>query len=652
MKVALIGNQNSGKTSLFNALTGSNQKVGNWPGVTISRKEGIIKNENITVVDLPGVYSLMPYTEEENISRNYLLNEKPDVVLNVIDSTSLERSLYLTTQLLDLGYKVVLALNMSDLLKMKGIEINEKVLENELGVSAVKTSAKTGEGITKLVEILKKQKTQKSIKNIEKYPKIIEKELNNVKLSEKQYDNFQKIECILGFSGNDLENNSVSHARQVLSGIYGEDLEQEFANFRYKFIEKVRDKCLIKNAKIENISEKIDKIMLNRWFAVPIFVCIMSLIYFLSVGVVGKFTTGLIGDFIELIKNKTFISLTNLGASKWVVSLVVNGIISGVGSVLSFVPELVVIFLCISILETSGYMSRISFMFDRLFRKFGLSGKSLVPFIIGTGCSVPAISATKTIEQNQEKNMTIVLSPFVPCSAKLPIIALFAGYFFPNNSGLVTAALYLFAIILIMLSALIMKKVFYKNQETSFVSELPEYKMPSAKYIFRDVTEKIKDFIQRAGTIILICSVIVWFLLSFSWNLRFCDNIQNSILAGLGNLFSWFFYPIVGVRNWAVSVSAIQGLIAKEQVVSSMNIIAGVSGSIGSVFESEIFSFFNKSNSLAFMVFNLFSAPCVASIGAMKNELKSTKKVWLALLFQISIAWICAVMVNLIGRII
>lgn len=652
MRVALIGNQNSGKTSLFNALTGSNQKVGNWPGVTISRKEGVIKSENITVVDLPGVYSLMPYTEEENISRNYLLNEKPDVVLNVIDSTSLERSLYLTTQLLDFGYKVVLALNMSDLLKIKGIEINEKVLENELGVSAVKTSAKTGEGITELVEILKNQKTQKSTNNIEKYPKIIEKELNNIKLSEKQDNNFQKIECVLGLSGNDLENGSVSHVRQVLGGIYGEDLEQEFANFRYKFIEKVRDKCLIKNANKENNSEKIDKIMLNRWLAVPIFVCIMSLIYFLSVGVVGKFTTELIGNFIEFIKNKILVYLTNLDASNWVVSLVVNGIISGVGSVLSFVPELVVIFLCISILETSGYMSRISFMFDRLFRKFGLSGKSLVPFIIGTGCSVPAISATKTIEQNQEKEMTIVLSPFVPCSAKLPIIALFAGYFFPNNSGLVTAALYFFAIILIMLSALFMKKFFYKNQATSFVSELPEYKKPSVKYIFRDVTEKTKDFIARAGTIILICSVIVWFLSSFSWNLRFCDNIQNSVLAKLGDLFSWFFYPIVGVRNWAVSVSAIQGLIAKEQVVSSMNIIAGVSGSTGSVFESEIFSFFNKSNSLAFMVFNLFSAPCVASIGAMKNELKSTKKVCFALLFQISIAWICAVMVNLIGGII
>lgn len=652
MRVALIGNQNSGKTSLFNTLTGSNQKVGNWPGVTITKKEGVIKNEDITVVDLPGVYSLMPYTEEENISRNYLLNEHPDVVLNVIDSTSLERSLYLTTQLLDLGYKVVLALNMNDLLEKKGIELNGEILSNELGVSAIKTSAKTGEGIAELVACLKNQKTQNTLKNIEKYPKIIENELKNVKSTQYLQNNFQKIECILGFSDKGLEESSVTRARQVLSGIYGEDLEQEFANLRYKFIEKVRDKCLVKNAKKENISEKIDKIVLNKWLAIPIFVFVMTLVYFLSVGVVGKFTTGLIGNFVEFLKNKVSVGLIKLGASDWAVSLVVNGIISGVGSVLSFVPELIIIFLCISLLETCGYMSRISFIFDKLFRGFGLSGKSLVPFIIGTGCSVPAISATKTIEQNQEKDMTIVLSPFVPCSAKLPIIALFAGYFFPNNSGLVTAALYFFAIVLIMISALFMKKFFYKNQTTSFVSELPEYKKPSAKYVVRDVSEKTKDFITRAGTIILICSIIVWFLSSFGWNLRFCDNIQNSILASLGNLFSWFFYPIVETRNWAVSVSAIQGLIAKEQVVSSMNIIAGVSGSAGSVFESEIFSFFNKSNSLAFMVFNLFSAPCVASIGAMKNELKSTKKVCLALIFQISVAWICAALVNLIGGLI
>lgn len=649
MNVALIGNQNSGKTSLFNKLTGSNQKVGNWPGVTIERKEGVIRGTDIVIVDLPGVYSLSPYTEEENISREFLLNSKPDLVINVIDATSIERSLFLTTQLMDLGVKTIVALNMCDLLEKYGLELDEKKLSRDLGFDAIRVSAKTGLGIDELIQKVKFQKTQKNTNYIEKYPKIVEKELKNVKTNKINQNYFEIIESIVGVNEEKFDT-SVLHARNVLAKIYGNNLEEIFAGLRYDYIEKVRNACLIKHLKKQTVSDKLDKFFLNRSLAIPIFVCIMTLMYYLSIGIVGRYTTGFIETGFEKLSFCLERFLIKINVSNWLVSLLCDGIIAGVGSVLTFVPELVTIFFFISLLETTGYMSRISFMFDRLFRRFGLSGKSLVPFIVGTGCSVPAISFTRTVEQNSEREMTIALAPFVPCSAKLPIIALFVGYFFPNQSGFVTASLYFLSICLILVSAIILKAFFYKNTQTSFISELPEYKSPNIKYISRDVFDKTKDFVTRAGTIILICSGLVWFLSSFSLNLRFSQNIQTSILASIGNVFSWFFYPIIGECNWAVTVSAIQGLIAKEQVVSSMTIISGLSqgGVAGNIFSNGIFSFFNKASGYAFMVFNLFSAPCIASIGAMKSEFKSTKKTILAVFFQIAIAWIFASVSHLI----
>lgn len=636
MNIALIGNQNSGKTSLFNKLTGLNQKVGNWPGVTIERKEGIIRGTNIKIVDLPGVYSLSPYTKEENISRNYLLNNKPDLVINVIDSTSLERSLFLTTQLIDLGFETIVALNMCDLLEKKGIELDEKIMSQKLGVASVRVSAKTGQGVDEVIAMAKTGKTQKAKQDIEKYSKIVEKELKNANINNLS-SKFEIIEKIIG-SGKNEENEKILHAKTVLSKFYGGDLEELFANERYEFISHVRDACFKKKETSQSVSEKLDKIFLNRWLAVPIFIAVMTLVYYFAIGVVGKYTTGFIGGLFDGVASWLEVSLKKINISRWLVSLICHGIIAGVGSVLSFLPELIMIFLCISLLETTGYMSRISFMFDRFFRSVGLSGKSLVPFIVGTGCSVPAISSTRTIEQNKEREMTIILSPFIPCSAKLPIIALFVGFFFPNNSGFVTALLYFLSILIIMLSAIIMNKFIFKSNQTSFISELPEYKTPSAKYIFRDVFDKTKDFVVRAGTIILTCSVFVWFLSSFGWNLRFSQNIEESILAWVGDKISWFFYPIVGKRSWAVSVSAIQGLIAKEQVVSSMTILSELSGASG-VFTDGLFSFFNKASAFSFMIFNLFSAPCIASIGAMKSELKSTKKTLFAVLFQIATAF-------------
>ena len=651
MKVALVGNQNCGKTTLFNLLTGSNQKIGNWPGVTIERKEGELIHSNITVVDLPGIYSLSPYTSEEIVSRDFLLNEGADLIINIVDATSLERSLYLTSQLLELDAPVVIALNMADLLEKKGIVIDAEILSKELGVPVVTISALKNTGVDKLVEILTDKKTQKKKNNIKIFPKNIENELKNaeniVKSENKRFVFVKALEGDELF--NESKNKEVTRSREIIEKLYGYDIEQVIANERYNKIVEIRDKCLKKISKKQTVTDKLDKVFLNKWLAIPIFVLIMTGVYLLSVGVVGNYTIELMESFITLVSEWVTTGLENLGASAWSISLLVDGVIAGVGAVLAFVPQLIIMFLCISLLETTGYMSRISFIFDKLFRSFGLSGKSLVPFIVGSGCSVPAIMTCRTIEDEKEKQMTVMLTPFIPCSAKLPIIALFAGFFFPNNSGIVSASLYFFAIVVIVLLALFLKRFVFKSQNNSFISELPEYKAPSVKYVSKDVFDKTRDFISRAGTIILFCSVIIWFLSSFSLKFEYGIPIENSILAGIGKLFSWFFYPMLGELNWAASVSAIQGLIAKEQVVSSMTVISGVAGGEAGIFSSAVFAGFNPASAYAFMVFNLFSAPCFGAIGAMRSELGSAKKTWLAVLLQTAVAWVMACLVFGVG---
>ena len=657
MKVALIGNQNSGKTTLFNSLTGSNQKIGNWPGVTIERKEGtLLKTDDITIVDLPGIYSLSPYTSEEEISRNYLLEEKPDVVVNIVDATSIERSLYLTTQLMELDCKVIMALNMADLLAKKGLTVNEENLEKELGVKVVTISALKNTGIDKLVDTIKNTDITKKKEVKEIFPKEIEKEITTLKKSIKQDNSrfiaIKNLEDDIFLRSEDLIE-VTSKSREKIEKHFKTDIEQIIANERYNFIVSVRDKVLTKKETKETVTDKLDKVFLNKWAAIPIFAVIMFAVYYLSVGVIGMWTVDLIDGLVGSLGEWAGEGLTNLGASDWAVSLVVDGVIAGIGAVLNFVPQLIILFLCISVLETSGYMSRISFIFDKIFRKIGLSGKSLIPFIVGSGCSVPAIMTCRTIEDEQEKQMTIMLTPFIPCSAKLPIIALFAGAFFPNNSGLISASLYFFAIVVIIISAILMRKFVYKTKTTTFISELPEYKLPSPKYVLRDVFEKAWSFIKRAGTVILFCSLIVWFLGSFSWTFEYGIAVENSMLAGIGNAFSWIFYPILGELNWAASVSAIQGLVAKEQVVSSMAVIAGLAeGAEGMIFTTSIFSGFTGLSAYAYMVFNLFSAPCFGAIGAMKREFGSTKKTLIAVLFQTGIAWLLASLVFGIGSLI
>ena len=430
------------------------------------------------------------------------------------------------------------------------------------------------------------------------------------------------------------------------------DLELVFASERYKFISRVVETCYSRGQKKEGLTEKLDRILLNKYLAIPIFICVMSLMYFLSVGFVGGLTAGFISQLFETLSFAIQNYLLRLGVSSWLVSLIIDGILTGVSSVLSFLPQLIVIFLIINLLESTGYMSRIAFVFDKIFYKFGLSGKSLIPFIIGSGCSVPAISATRAIEKQDEKQMAIILVPFIPCSAKLPIISLFISAFFPTHNGIVVASLYFLSVFLILVSAVILNRFFFKQNESSFVSELPEYKLPSIKFVIKDVSNKCKDFIIRAGTIIVFCSIFIWFLSSFSLDLRFCESVGSSILAKIGSCFSWFFYPIIGELNWAASVSAIQGLVAKEQVVSSMAIISGLAEAdvSGSVFSSAIFSGFNGLSAYSFVVFNLFSAPCLASIGAMKNEFKSMKKTIIAVCFQIGLAWVASSLIYQIGR--
>lgn len=652
MKVALVGNQNSGKTTLFNYLTGMNAKIGNWPGVTIEKKLGKIKGTEHEITDLPGIYSLSPYSTEEEVSRQYVFEENPEVIINIVDATSLERSLYLTTQLMELNTKVIVALNMADILEKKGISIDVKKLEKLLGTKVYKISALKETGIDELIkeisntsDLQRKEvfdsSLESSIKRIEDKISSKHKKFVAVKLLEnderfKEHRNIEIDKIALSIEEN-----------------YDTDLEEVIATERYNFIEKVKKEAVIEKKSLETISDKLDKVFLNKFAAFPIFVVIMFLVYYLSVGIVGSTTVEWVGSGIDFIGEHIGEFLENIGTSEILNSLVVDGIIAGVGAVLGFVPQLIILFLCIVLLETTGYMSRIALLLDKVFRKIGLSGKSLIPFIVGSGCSVPGIMGARIIENEDERKMTTILTPFIPCSAKLPIIALFAGYFFEENSGFVSASLYFFAIAVIILSAIIMKKFVFTKTSSTYISELPEYKIPSAKYVVKDVFDKVVAFIKRAGTVILLCSIVIWFLLSFSFSLEYGVDIEESILAQIGNKISWVFYPMLGENSWGATVSAIQGLVAKEQVVSSMAVIAGLAEDVEAGSEifgnGSIFSSFTAASAYAFMVFNLFSAPCFGAIGAMRREFGGTKKMLKAVAFQTICAWILASIVYQVG---
>lgn len=649
MKIALVGNQNSGKTTLFNLLTGSNQKIGNWPGVTIEQKSGIIKcTDNCELVDLPGIYSLSPYTLEEDISRKFVYNEKLDLIINIIDVTSIERSLYLTTQLMELDTPIVVVLNMIDNLSKKGITIDTAKLAKRLGVDVFAVSALKSTGIDELLEYIRKGEFLHS--DIHTYDAFIEEHIHEIeKMQTGVHKRFAAVKMLENDSLVKKASPEVQSIQKELIDRYGTDVEEIIAAGRYDFIQNVKEDCVTFKPMQTSISDKLDKVFLNKWAAIPIFVAIMAAMYVLSVGVVGGLTVDLIGEGIDGLGAIVGEWLADIGASAWAVSLVVDGMFAGVGAVLSFVPQLMILFLCIAILETSGYMSRIAFVLDRIFRKIGLSGKALIPFIIGSGCSVPAIMTTRTIEDEQERRMSIILTPFIPCSAKLPIIALFTGFFFDKYAGLVSVSLYFLAIIIIVVSAVLMRKLVFKNKPNTFISELPEFKFPNVKFVLKDVLDKTLEFIKRAGSIILVSSVVIWFLLSFDWSFNYGVGVDKSILGGIGYALAWIFYPILGVYSPMATVSAIQGIIAKEQVVSSMTIIAGLSGVAGeasAIFNSSVFSFFTPASAFAFMAFNLFSVPCISAIAAMGRELGSKRRLFGAIVFQTGIAWVIAVLIR------
>lgn len=674
---ALVGNQNSGKTLLFNVLTGLNQKVGNWPGVTVERKDGIIKGTKILLTDLPGIYSLSPYTAEEEISRKFIVDNNLDLVINIVDATSLERALYLTTQLLELGTRVLVVLNMEDILAKKGLAIDLVELENKLNTKCVSISALKKTGIKELVKTIENAELLVEKKELSIYPLKVEELIREIEKDEEinkniRFNAVKIIERDPRYYDKFYQEKFESKIKE-LERVYDLDSEQLIANLRYNFIEHVRDATMHKSkTKSESISNKIDRIILNKWLAIPIFLLIMVLIYLLSVGLVGGATVGIMdmlfngGDAIEFPLPWAAYSvtlgseikglgpwlgevITNAGGSAWASSLVADGAVAGVGAVLNFVPQIMILFLLLSLLETSGYLARISFLFDRLFKKLGMSGQSLIPFIVGTGCSVPAIMGTRTIQDKEEHQMTVTLTPFMPCSAKLPIISCFVGGIFGAN-WLVTAGMYLLAIAVIIISGFLLNKFFVKKHSTSYITELPDYHLPSLSYVGRDVWEKTWAFIKRAGTIIFLCSIIIWVLLNVNYQFRYTTNVEESLLADIGRSIAFIFAPMLGLNfSWGASVSAVQGLVAKELVVSSMEVITAV-GEGGDVFAGNgMFAFFNGFSAMGYMIFTLFSAPCFGAIGAMRRELSNRHDFWRAIIFQTGLAWILASAVGIWG---
>ena len=638
MRIALVGNQNCGKTTLFNLLTGMNQKIGNWPGVTLEQKSGIIKGTDFELIDLPGIYSLSPYTLEEKVSRDFLLNDKPDLIINVVDATSIRRGLYLTTMLMELDTNVIVVLNMADRLLSKGMKIDLEKFKNVFCANTCFVSAIKNQGIDELVAMIKSVR----LRNVSK-KQIFSSDVETVisehkaRFGSQRNSRFLVIENISNMNILSLENK------------YGLETYELIITQRYQYIDQVCDLCVTNIKKKINVTSILDKIFLNKFLAFPIFVLIMFFVYFLSVGFVGNKASDLINDFFDFSKIVIENFLSQMEVSDWIISMICDGIITGVGSVVSFLPQLAVLFLCISFLESTGYMARISFLLDKTFRKIGLSGKALIPFILGTGCSVPGIMSSKILENEYDRKVTAVLTPFIPCSAKLPMIVIFTSYFFRDNYAIVATSFYILSIIIIIVSSLIIKKLFRKSKDSSYISELPEYKLPSLKYVLKDVLDKVKDFLRKAGTVIFMASLIVWFLLSFSMQIKYCTNIEESIMAFWGKKISWIFYPILKINSWEATVSAIQGIIAKEQVISSMQIISGLMGDAKNL--SEIFSpgspfeFFSPKTSYAFVAFNLFSAPCFAAIATMRKELKNGILTFIAVSMQILLAYILAVLI-------
>lgn len=671
IKIALAGNPNCGKTTLFNALTGSNQFVGNWPGVTVEKKEGKLKgNKDVIITDLPGIYSLSPYTPEEVIARNYLIQERPDAILNIIDGTNLERNLYLTTQLAELGIPVVIAINMMDIVQKNGDKINTERLSKELGCFAVEISALKGTGINEAVN--KAIDTAKAgVPSIPQHSfcgcaehaiaHIEEAVLHDIPEEQQRWyaiKIFERDEKILKQLNinqdirNHIEEDIKSAEREM-----DDDAESIITNERYIYIANIIKDCYKKKNKGSlTVSDKIDKIVTNRFLALPIFAVVMFIVYYISVTTIGTWVTDWTNDvlFGDWITNGTTAILEKIHCADWLQSLIVDGIIGGVGAVLGFVPQMLVLFIFLAFLESCGYMARVAFVMDRIFRKFGLSGKSFIPMLIGTGCGVPAIMASRTIENERDRRITIMTATFIPCGAKLPIIGLIAGAFF-DNAGWVATSAYFIGMAAIIVSGIILKKTkIFAGDPAPFVMELPSYHLPTAGNVLHSMWERGWSFIKKAGTIILLSTVLLWFLQGFgieNGSFGMVEELDHSILAKIGSLFAWIFIPL-GWGDWKAAVAAVTGLIAKENVVAAFGTLYHFSGELsenGDEIWGMLASNFTALSAYSFLIFNLLCAPCFAAMGAIKREMNNAEWTAFAIGYQCVFAYAVSLMIYQFG---
>ena len=668
MIFALAGNQNCGKTTLFNALTGSNQHVGNFPGVTVDQKSGDIKGlKDGVVVDLPGIYSIRPYSAEEIVTRDFLLNAKPDGIINIVDATNIERNLYLTLQLLELRVPTVIALNMMDEVNSNGGSIDIEQISTLLGVPVVPISAVRGDGVKELIRTAAETAKKKILpavidfcpggpvhRCIHAVTHQLEDHADELGIS-RRYAAIKAIDGddkefidSLGLSENELE--LIEHSVLEMERDRGLDRNAALADMRYAFIEGVCEKCVIKcrQSKEKLRSEKADKILTNKYAALPIFFGIMVLIFYLTFGVIGKGLSDLLEIGIGSVTNLVDSALTAYGINHVVHSLIIDGIFSGVGSVLSFLPIIVVLFFFLSILEDTGYMARVAFVMDKLLRKIGLSGRSFVPMIIGFGCSVPAIMATRTLSSERDRKMTILLTPYMSCSAKIPIYSVFAAAFFPKYSALVMAALYFGGMFTGIIVSLILNKTVFRGKPVPFVMELPNYRLPSAKSVALLMWEKAKDFLQKAFTVIFVATVIIWFLGAFDTRLNFVSDSSQSLLASIGKFIAPIFKPL-GFGDWRVVTSLIAGFSAKEAVVSTLGVLLGTSASS---LKTVLPDFMPVVSAAAFLAFTLLYTPCIAAVATIRRELGSRLKTTGVIVAQCCVAWAAAFVVYIIANII
>ena len=678
--IALAGNPNCGKTTMFNALTGANQYVGNWPGVTVEKKEGKLKNQkDVTVTDLPGIYSLSPYTLEEVVSRDYLLKEKPDVIIDLVDATNIERNLYLATQLLEIGIPVVIALNMVDLLKKNNIHINVKGLSSALGCPIVETSALKGTGLKEVVDEAIKCANQHRVPSKQmEFPKAVEKAVNeiegfvpaNIAEENKRWYAVKLLERDSKVKeGLNLPASAQSRIEEIASELEkteDDDTESIVTDGRYQYIQKVVSANVKRSGNKMTVSDKIDRIVTNRILGLPIFILTMFIVYYVSVTTVGTMVTDWTNDsFVGTIQSVVSDGLGNAGVADWLVSLVSDGIIGGLGAVLGFVPQMAILFLFLSILEDCGYMVRIAFVMDRVFRHFGLSGKSFIPLLISSGCGIPGIMASKTIEADNDRRLTIMTATFIPCGAKLPVIALMGGIMTAYvtgdyvAAGFITPLMYFIGVVAVLVSAIILKKTKpFSGKPAPFVMELPQYHIPSAKTVLLHVWERLKGFIIKAGTILFLATVIMWILSSIGntgSGIGFVEDSNDSIMAILGGILAPIFAPL-GFGKWQPVAASISGFSAKESIVSTMGVLANVAGDDAEdtmIVGAAIKAWFPTAvAAFSFLLFNLLDSPCLAAISTMAHEMQSRKWFWFAILFQNIFAYVVTLCVYQIGLVV